>query len=98
MVVLISTALTNAAQGQEATEYTYDNLGRIAVAKSQVGTSDAIYTVYRYDSSGNRITVSVGTAAPSGLVGTQPTTITPGSTLTYVVVPLNGFTLIPVMR
>lgn len=88
----ISTSIP--AQAQEVTTYTYDALGRVVGVNRSGGPVGGTNTAYAYDPASNRTNVTV-TNSPnatgpgnSGSGATAPTT-------KYVVVPLNGFTLIP---
>jgi len=81
---------------QETTKYTYDALGRLTVVVHSGGPSDGVTAKYQYDSASNRTNVSV-TGSPNGNASSSnsdngasvPSTV-------YVVVPLNGFTVIPI--
>ena len=88
---LVSGAVTLFAQSvdpAETTTYTYDALGRLTGSTQDSGTpsdpSDDITTEYQYDAAGNRThyeLTGTGTPAPPGAV---------------IVVPLNGYTIIPI--
>ena len=64
--------------------YVYDALGRL----TKVTQSDASTIDYQYDPAGNRTLVSVdGSGTPD---------VNPNGPSAIVVVPLNGFTVIPI--
>jgi hypothetical protein len=68
------------ASATETTTYTYDALGRLVSTKRIGGPGNAEAT-YSYDDAGNRTNVNVDTTIPS---------------MKVIVVPLNGFTVIPI--
>lgn len=85
-------AASGAAKAQETTTYTYDALGRLVSSKTS--GSQNVTTSIRYDAAGNRTNYTVAGAAngssdPGASAG-APTT------KKYVVIPLNGFTIIPI--
>ena len=87
----------SAAQAQETTTYTYDALGRVVTVQKSGGPSTGVQTTYQYDRAGNRTNVTV-INAPNGAGGgdTGGGASVPPSDPLYVVVPLNGYTLIRV--
>jgi hypothetical protein len=92
-VASIST-LPSIALAQETTTYTYDALGRLVTASQSGGPSAGTSTALTYDPAGNRTNVTVagspnGSASSTGSGASSPTTV-------YVIVPLNGYTLIAV--
>ena len=68
------------AQAQQTTTYTYDELGRLIT----IARSDGVTIQYSYDPAGNRTSQVV-----SGSIAAPPVT-------RVIVVPLNGFTIIPI--
>lgn len=81
---------------QETTTITYDALGRVVKVQKSGGPSNGVEASYEFDAAGNRVRVKVeGSANWSGGSGgggaTAPSTV-------YIVVPLNGFTLIPIVK
>ena len=83
-----------AALAQETTTYTYDALGRVTQVDQQGGRNDNTHASYQYDAAGNRSRVTVtcppGTGAPNACAGFQ------AAAGRFVVVPLNGYSLIPI--
>lgn len=84
------------ALAQETVTYTFDALGRMIGVTTSGGTVGEVEADYAYDGVGNRTTVSV--KSPNGNGGEGPTdgTNSPESEPLYVVVPLNGYTLVRV--
>lgn len=81
------------AFAQETTTITYDALGRVTKVDKSGGPASGVQTTYDLDPAGNRTKVKVvGSANGNGNLGGG---VTATSTI-FVVVPLNGFTLIPV--
>lgn len=87
--------LGSTAFAQETTTYTYDALGRVRTVTHSGGSANGTSATYRYDPAGNRTNVTVAGAA--GGNGSDPNggASTP-SHARIVVVPLNGFTVIPI--
>lgn len=87
--------LSSAASAQETTTYSYDALGRLVTSQISGGANNGTQTDIGYDPAGNRTTYAVGGSTTSangdpnaaGTVSRQPMVI---------VVPLNGFTIIPI--
>jgi YD repeat-containing protein len=77
--------LCTAVQAAETINYTYDALGRVKSATHVGGDNAGMVINYTYDPAGNRteykVTGSKNKGRPDGIV---------------IVVPLNGFTIIPV--
>jgi hypothetical protein len=94
----IASALTvcaGAVKAQEVTTYTYDALGRVVGVLRSGGPASGTTTSYTYDPASNRSNVTV-TNSPNGAGnGTSGSGATVTSTTKYVIVPLNGYTLIP---
>lgn len=87
---------STSAIAQETTTITYDALGRVVKVQKSGGPSNGVEANYEFDAAGNRTRVKVeGSANGSGGSGgggaTAPSTV-------YIVVPLNGFTLIPIAK
>ena len=72
------------ASAQETTTYTYDALGRLTGSSVSGGISSGTNTAIQYDPAGNRSRYQVTGASD-----------VPRPTGRVVVVPLNGFTVIP---
>ncbi len=95
MVGLFCSASVHA---QENKTYTYDALGRVTNVQISGGPASGTNSSYQYDPAGNRTNVTVSGSANSGPTGGDAVSgISVGGT-TYIVVPLNGFTLIPISR
>lgn len=98
VVALAAAALTMpaVASAQEATTYTYDALGRLTGVAKSGGPASGTQTTYSHDAASNRTNVTVsGSANGSGSGGGGGAS---AGTMTFIVVPLNGFTLIPVIN
>ena len=97
---LVAGALFGAAsvQAQETKSYNYDALGRVTGVQISGGPAGGTNAGYQYDAAGNRSNVTVS-GSPNGNAGSNDpgSGASTGSTI-YIVVPLNGFTLIPVGR
>lgn len=82
--------MSPSAYAQETITYTYDELGRLTEVEKTNGPSNGEEATYAYDPAGNRTNVTV-TGSPNGDgSGGGPGNGNPY----YVIVPLNGFTLI----
>jgi YD repeat-containing protein len=77
--------LTTAAQAAETISYTYDALGRVIKAQHVGGDNDGMVIDYKYDPAGNRTEYKVAGSKNKG----RPD-------VAIIVLPLNGFTIIPV--
>ena len=84
-----------AACAQETTTYTYDAKGRVVAIARTGGPSQGVATTYSYDKADNRTNVSVSNSPKGSGSGGDGAT---SKTMTLIVVPLNGFTIIPVLR
>jgi YD repeat-containing protein len=85
--------LSSQAFAQNNTEYQYDSLGRLVRVKNSGGPTDGVQSDYQYDSAGNRTNVTVsGTGNNSGSSNGGATI----STGQFIIVPLNGFTIIKI--
>ncbi len=73
------------ALAQGTTTYEYDALGRLVGTTTSGGANDGLGTVYEYDAAGNRKRVEV-----TGSDGT------PGGPSRIIVLPINGFLVIPI--
>lgn len=82
-------------QAQETTTVTYDAKGRVVGVAKSGGPSSGVQTTYTYDDAGNRTNVTVVNAPNGSGNGSGGGASVPDSPL-FVVVPLNGFTLIRV--
>lgn len=84
---------------QETVTYTYDALGRLVESSSARGPAtspptEKITTKIEYDPAGNRKSYSVSGSANGG--GDGGSGASAPATRRFVVVPLNGFTIIPI--
>ena len=82
----------SSALAQETTTYTYDAKGRVSGTQRSGGPSSGASTTYTYDAADNRTNVTV-TNSPNGS-GNGSGNGASAPMLRYVVVPLNGYTLI----
>jgi YD repeat-containing protein len=86
------------AIAQETTTYTYDALGRLVTVVHSGGPVSGTNTGYQYDAANNRTSVTV-TGSPNGSANSSnsdngasvPTTV-------YVILPLNGYTVLAIPR
>jgi YD repeat-containing protein len=83
--LIASTLLCATAQAAETINYTYDPLGRVKTATHVGGDNDQMVITYTYDAAGNRIQYVVSGSKNKGRADGV-----------VIVVPLNGFTIIPV--
>jgi YD repeat-containing protein len=77
----------------QTTEYKYDALGRLTAVTESAGPSTA-KTAIAYDPAGNRTSYKV-TDAPAASADNGAGAAVPAKAK-FIVVPLNGFTLIPI--
>lgn len=70
----------------ETTTYTYDALGRLTGSSVSGGPSSGVATALQYDPAGNR-----GNYQVTGSANNSP------PVAAVIVVPLNGFTVIPIL-
>lgn len=97
-LVIGSSIASGVVHAQESKVYTYDALGRVTKVTITDGPVSGTKAEYVYDPAGNRTNVTVSGSAnssPSG--GDAGGGVSVGGTI-YIVVPLNGFTLIPISR
>lgn len=80
------------AFAQETTTYTYDAKGRVTNVVRSGGPSGGASTTYQYDPADNRTNVTVA-GSPNGSENGAGSGATLGSRI-YVVVPINGLSLI----
>jgi hypothetical protein len=105
--VTLAASLAASATGaiaQETTTYSYDALGRLRTVTKAGGSASGVASTYDYDAAGNRTAATVSNAsASSGSSGSGSGGSNPGdgaaipggiSTPKYVIIPLNGYTLI----
>lgn len=86
----------SSALAQETTTYTYDALGRVTKVDQVGGPANGTSTAYNYDAASNRTNVTVS-GSPNGTATTDTGSgASVPATRLYVVVPLNGYTLIPI--
>ena len=87
-------AVSEPAFAQETKTYTYDALGRVTNVQASGGPSNGTNAAYTYDPASNRTNVTV-TGSPNGNGGgTDPNGGATVPTRRFVVVPLNGYSLI----
>ena len=86
----------SAASAQETTYYTYDALGRLVQVNKSGGPVNGVQTSYNYDAASNRTNVTVTNAPTNGNGGDPGSGASVPATRLFVVVPLNGYTLIPI--
>lgn len=84
--------MPGAAAAQSNVTYNYDALGRLVVSTNQTAGTN-VRTTVDYDRAGNRKTLTV-TGAVDGN-GDPSSGANEPATRGFVVIPLNGFTLIP---
>lgn len=83
---------------QETRNYTYDALGRVTVVEITGGPVGETKADYQYDPAGNRKNVSVSGSPNGSAAGSDPGGGASAGTTVFIVVPLNGFTLLPITR
>lgn len=76
----------SAASAQETVKHTYDALGRLTNSTVTGGPVNGTSTTVSYDRAGNR---------SSYVVGGAPTSTPPSNSRRVIVLPLNGFVVIP---
>jgi len=84
LIVLL--LMSTAASGQETIKHTYDALGRLTNSTVTGGPVNGTSTTIGYDKAGNR---------SSYVVGGAPTSTPPSNSRRVIVLPLNGFVVIP---
>ena len=89
-------ALPSIAQAAETVTFTYDAKGRVVNTVRTGGPLNGATTTVKYDKADNRTNVTV-VNSPAGSGNGQGGGATVGTTI-YVVVPLNGYTLIPIRQ
>jgi YD repeat-containing protein len=97
VLLVMATGAGCAAAGivhaQETTTYTYDALGRVTGVSRSGGPVGGASTAYTYDPASNRTNVTV-TNSPNGAPSSDSGSGATAGNARYVVVPLNGYTLI----
>lgn len=83
---VLALVLAGPVHAQETTTYSYDALGRLTATQVNNGPNSGTTTTLEYDPAGNRKRYTVA--------GAPPPRSTTGS-LRVIVVPLNGYTVIP---
>lgn len=81
LLASLACALPMQATHAETVTYTYDARGRLIQAAHAQGPNDGVIVQYAYDAADNRTSASASVAG--------------SSSARLVVVPLNGFTVIP---
>ena len=76
--------LPGAASATETITYTYDALGRVTNVNHSGSVNNGLQSQYQYDPADNRVNVTVTGASSNS----PPSRV--------IVVPLNGFTVIPI--
>lgn len=87
-------AVATGASAQETTTYTYDARGRLTNVQRSGGPESGAVASYTYDTADNRTGVTVSGSANGGSGDTDGGASAPA--MIYAVVPLNGYTVIPV--
>ena len=83
------------ARAQSTASYTYDALGRLT-GSTIVGVSTGqVVTRIGYDAAGNRVTYKVVKNSSAGAGSPQPLPAGTGNAPSAIVIPINGFTIIP---
>ena len=83
-VALLGMAFAAPTHAVETVTYSYDALGRLVTSSVSGGPSAGVNTAIAYDPADNRTNYQV----------TGSTQLPPGTT--FIVLPLNGYTVIPV--
>jgi len=83
--------VTDSVRANETTTYVYDALGRLIENNQTSGPNNGLRTVTCFDPAGNRSRYFVGTSGAPGCPNP------PKPIKAVVVVPLNGFTVIPIL-
>ncbi len=89
---LLFAVFSTAASASETITYSYDALGRVTQVSRSGTVNNGVTANYSYDRADNRTNVTV-TGAPTG-TDTGSGAAVPTSL--FIVVPLNGFTLIKI--
>lgn len=89
-------AIPSPALAGETVTYTYDELGRLKTVSSTGTINNGQTTSVTFDAAGNRTNYTVS-GAPNGSGNPNGGGAGVGQRI-YIVVPLNGYTLIPVDR
>ncbi|MBV7266266.1 hypothetical protein [Erythrobacter ani] len=90
---LLAASASTAVQAQETATYSYDAVGRLTQVDRDKGAGDQASAEYEYDSAGNRTKVRTSTNG-SGNSGGDGGSGSNGANQGFVVVPLNGYSLI----
>jgi YD repeat-containing protein len=85
------------AHAQETTTYTYDALGRVTGVVRSGGPANGTNTTYAYDPASNRTNVTVNNS-PNGTPSSDGGNGATVQNARYVIVPLNGYTLIRISQ
>lgn len=86
------------AYAQETTTYQYDALGRLTTSTVSGGPNNQTQTSITYDPAGNRTNYTVAGSANQGNGDPNAGSGTPSTQTLVIVVPLNGFTVIPIIQ
>ena len=85
-VAVIAVAISSAAHSSESTTFAYDASGRLTEVVTTGGVNSGLTMTYGFDAADNRITQLVVGATGAGLPD-----------VSVILLPLNGFTLVPVL-
>jgi hypothetical protein len=85
LITCASMLVAPAAMAQETTTYTYDALGRLIVSSTSGGPNNGTTNQINHDPASNRTGYTITGASGSVQSSTK-----------VIVVPLNGFTVIPI--
>ncbi len=91
-------AIPFAADAQETKTFTYDALGRVVGTSTSGGPANGTNTTYQYDAASNRSQVTVTNSPNGNGSGVDTGSGASVSVVTYVVVPLNGYTVIRIQK
>lgn len=90
---LMLTAASERAFAQETVTYEYDVKGRVTKVLRSGGPSNGVQTTYQYDPADNRSLVKVENSPNGNGNGANDGATAPGQK-SFVVVPLNGYSLV----
>ena len=93
----VPSLLPCSAWAQETIKYEYDELGRLKTASSTGTINNGQTTSVEFDAAGNRTNYTVSGSSNGSGNGHGGGASVVGQRI-YIVVPLNGYTLIPINR
>jgi YD repeat-containing protein len=83
LAIVLGAAISDSVSAAETVTYSYDALGRLVRTQKNGGPASGVDAQVQYDAAGNRTNVTV-----QGAVSNAPPT-------RVIVLPLNGYTIIP---